>query len=313
MPWEKVMNNSREKQTLSHSFILFTKDTVLAEEFFLHQTKILQGGCNDCGSCRSCVSIETNSSPDFFLFPIEKYSVESISKIVQECHTRPFEFSTKIFLLRDFDEASAIVQNKLLKCIEEPPENVYFFLTAKVFDKVLPTIRSRCVKFFMKEFEAEDIEEILLKSFSDRKKIRTASVLAMGKISKAYDLAQSDNIFLMLDDVFHVVKNLNFSKNLVDMKVISDKYQNQSAEFLYLLQIVYRDVLMKKTSLDDLVFFFDYIDEYSKIVDGFSTDALIEISSVLSSKIAELDYNVSSIGVMDTSLLKIVEVKNLWH
>ncbi len=321
MPWEKIMNSARENGKLSHAYIMFSKDSELCFEFFLHQAKLLQGGCGGCGECRSCLSIEARTSPDFFVFPVEKYSVEDSEKILEECFLKPFEFATKIFLLKDFDEASSAVQNKLLKVIEEPPKNVYFFITAKIFDRVLPTIRSRAVKFFLKDFEADEIESSLegvfenpeAGIFQDKSKVKLASILAMGKISKAVSLYESAETKEMAVDAITLLARLKTSKDLLSCKVITDKYEDNAEEFLYLLQIVYRDLLMHKSGLDGLVFFAGQSGLYQKIENEFSIDALLKIADVISEKVEEILIGASKMGVLDTALLKIVEVKNIWR
>ncbi len=313
LPWEKIMDNAQGRGELSHAYILFSKDSEFCGEFFLHRARKLQGGCGDCGVCRSCVSVSSGTSPDCFVFPDGKYTVENAEKIISECYLKPFEFDCKIFILKDFDTASAAVQNKLLKVIEEPPKNVYFFITAKIFDMVLPTIRSRCVKFFLKDFEADEIFAQLEKVFSDKSRAKLASILAMGRLSKAAELYESGNLEEMATDAITLAARLRTSKDLINAKVISDKYKAGAEEFLYLLQIVYRDILMTKTNLLKLVFFESQVGLYKKIENEFSENALCEIASVISSKIEELMFGASGEGVLDTALLKIVEVKNIWQ
>lgn len=313
LPWERIMNSARERGSLSHAYLMFSKDGEFCDEFFRHQARLLQGGCGDCGECRSCVSVTSDTSPDFFLFPKEKYTVEDAERIISECHMKPFEFSQKIFLLREFDTASPAVQNKLLKMIEEPPQNVYFFITAKIFDMVLPTIRSRCVKFFLKDFEADEIQSVLDGVYADPARVKLASILAMGRISKGASLYESGNLQEMATDAITLAYKLRTSRDLLAIKQISDKYKTSAEEFLYLLQIVYRDILMNKTHLEKLVFFGSQVGLYKKLESEFSENALCEIASVISAKIEELMFGASAEGVLDTAFLKIVEVKNIWQ
>lgn len=49
-----------------------------------------------------------------------------------------------VYLLADFDKASIEAQNAFLKRLEEAQKNLYFALTAKSEEAVLPTIVSRC-------------------------------------------------------------------------------------------------------------------------------------------------------------------------
>ena len=51
--------------------------------------------------------------------------------------------------------------NALLKILEEPPENVHFFLTAQSAAAVLPTIRSRCAQYTLAPVSEEECADYL--------------------------------------------------------------------------------------------------------------------------------------------------------
>lgn len=59
-----------------------------------------------------------------------------------------------IGVIDDADSMSEIIQNKLLKIIEEPPESTVIILIVSNKERLLSTIRSRCkIKFLDKEKE----------------------------------------------------------------------------------------------------------------------------------------------------------------
>ena len=56
---------------------------------------------------------------------------------------RPVEGTKKLFVLDAFQTVTPLVQNKLLKLLEEPPEGVFFLAGATAEHTVLPTVLSR--------------------------------------------------------------------------------------------------------------------------------------------------------------------------
>ena len=64
-------------------------------------------------------------------------------------------------IIEDADDLSEIVQNKLLKTIEEPHSSVLLLLGSSNPDHLLSTVRSRCVTIRVSDygFESEDSEE----------------------------------------------------------------------------------------------------------------------------------------------------------
>lgn len=310
MTAKKAMAKARAEGRLSHAYILFSQDGELARQFFLSEAKLtLAGGVENHRAERA---VETNSSGDFLCFGGGKYTVEDAEKIVASAHTKPFEFECKVFLLCNFHTASTAVQNKLLKTIEEPPQNVHFFITAESFDLVLPTIRSRAVKFYQKEFEASEIAEMLGTYSFDFEKNKLAGILALGKLSRGLELLQDENLLAIAKDAQKVCFSLKSSRDLLEAKKTTDIYKTRAVEFLQVLQCCYRDVLMAKSGLFHLMFFGDRKEDFSAFADEFSTEALCEIAGELTKRCGEMFFGATGEGVLDCALLKIAEVKNLW-
>jgi DNA polymerase III delta prime subunit len=72
-------------------------------------------------------------------------SVQKIEDIRSLAESLRYSYSQKTaFLLQDIGSATAEAMNAFLKNLEEPHDNIVFFLTAKKVDEVLPTILSRC-------------------------------------------------------------------------------------------------------------------------------------------------------------------------
>jgi DNA polymerase-3 subunit delta' len=90
-------------------------------------------------------------------------------------------------------------QNALLKSLEEPPEDVVFFLITSNKEKLLPTILSRCWQIKFNPLADEQIKEILVKYFEvEEKKAKVLSGFSDGSLTTALNLIKYDidNILL---------------------------------------------------------------------------------------------------------------------
>lgn len=97
----------------------------------------------------------------FYPAPEGKLTAETCAAILEESMLRPVEGDRKLFVLDAFQNATPLVQNKLLKLFEEPPEGVYFLVGTTNVHAVLPTVRSRMQTFEVAPFFEESIAAAL--------------------------------------------------------------------------------------------------------------------------------------------------------
>ena len=122
--------------------------------------------------------------------------------IIKKLSLKIFEGSHKILLLW-LPEYLAKEGNRLLKLIEEPPENTVFLLVAQDQERILPTILSRCQLVKVPRLADEDIMEGLRqKGMTDNNRIGQTASLANGNFNQALrliDQQENDNANLLLD------------------------------------------------------------------------------------------------------------------
>lgn len=85
--------------------------------------------------------------------------VENIrDAIVDVVEYRPMMARYKIFIIDEVHDLSGKAFDALLKTIEEPPPHIVFILATTEYNKVPPTIRSRCQKF---EFHRGSMQDLV--------------------------------------------------------------------------------------------------------------------------------------------------------
>ncbi|MCX7851867.1 MAG: DNA polymerase III subunit delta' [Caldilineales bacterium] len=102
-------------------------------------------GVGACGRCRSCRLAAGEGHPDHHLIePGGTLKVEAVRDVIREAQLSPVEAPYKVFILCEFDRATAAAANALLKTLEEPSATTRLLLTSSRPAGLLPTIVSRC-------------------------------------------------------------------------------------------------------------------------------------------------------------------------
>ena len=138
------LNNIKNKG-LKHAYLFNSCDEIKNQTASLLLALIIN--CeneNVCLNCKNCLKILNGNSLDIYTYPKNKsIVVDDIKEIIESAYIKPAELKNKIYILNNFDEANIASQNKFLKTLEEPPNNVIFLLNTTNLDKVLATIKSR--------------------------------------------------------------------------------------------------------------------------------------------------------------------------
>lgn len=170
--------------------------------------------CNECLSNQSIIEINAalNNGVE---------SAREISSLVLMAHM------SKVRVII-YDEAQALSRqafDSLLMVLEEPPEGNLFILCTTADNKIPDTIISRCLRYELKPFSTQEIEQYLLQNFPEENKtlIRDAAKHSQGSIRYAISNLKS-GILKELFDINNVIINLN-SGNL---DKLLDKFDDES-------------------------------------------------------------------------------------
>jgi DNA polymerase-3 subunit gamma/tau len=112
---------------------------------------------NTCEICRSitdgtCIDVvEMDAASESGVDDIRQQIVEAVEY-------RPMMCRYKVFIIDEVHDLSAKAFDALLKTVEEPPAHIIFVLATTEFNKVPPTIRSRCQKY---EFHRAGMKDLV--------------------------------------------------------------------------------------------------------------------------------------------------------
>ncbi len=98
-----------------------------------------------------------------------------------EIYRETYSKAGRIVVFRQANLLSQMVQNAMLKVLEEPPENTHFILTGNEYG-ILPTIRSRCMIIRCSIPSSDEVEKILIGRGADASEARKYAAMS-GNIS----------------------------------------------------------------------------------------------------------------------------------
>jgi DNA polymerase III subunit delta' len=116
------------------------------------------------------------------------------------------------------DKMHNATANKLLKMIEEPPEKTLFLLVCEEYDKVIPTILSRCQLTKIPAFTNDEIKSYLRSTYgtTDIKASEIARV-ANGNILRAIELCIDDESSALYLDSFRRLMRHAWKRDVISI------------------------------------------------------------------------------------------------
>ncbi len=165
--------------------------------------------------------VSKNSHPNFFLISNDDKSNIHISKIremINFTNKSSFNNSCRIVLIDNIEHLNIFSVNALLKVIEEPNDNLYFFLIHNSNSRILDTLNSRCIKFnlFLNDIDKSKALDNLLKNdfYSNLSDDFKNVYNSPGDIISLYNFFLENNIDagIKIEDLFKLIINKKIYK-----------------------------------------------------------------------------------------------------
>ncbi len=137
-----------------HAWLLVGTDNQSKEQWVRTQAKLFFCAKNGCNSCQACLAVDNNAHPDFLIINPEKWNVAAVADLKQIVNYQPLAKGRIIYLPAAdhllVAQATGLA-NRLLKTLEEPTTQTWFFLSVKSQSTLLATIRNRCGAMHFKD------------------------------------------------------------------------------------------------------------------------------------------------------------------
>ncbi|NKI31216.1 ATP-binding protein [Croceivirga thetidis] len=189
--------------------------------------------------------------------------VDEAQNISKKLALKSYEGGYKVLVIWMAEKMNGSAANKLLKLIEEPPNQTLLLLIAENEENIINTIRSRCQvlhfdpipqALISKELEARNIEKTLAEQLAHE---------ANGNLNKALDLAQNDSEDLVFEKWFvHWVRSAFKAKGnksaIHDLILWSEEVAKNGREtqknFLKYCEGIIRQALLTNYGAHELVY-----------------------------------------------------------
>lgn len=272
-------------------------------------------GVNPCGECHPCIQAQGFNHPDIITVTHARPNTISVDdireQIVASVGIRPFQSKKKIYIMNEAEKMTVQAQNALLKTLEEPPEYVVILLLTTSKTNMLPTVLSRCVQLDMRPVEDKVVRRYLMKNLQiPDYQADICVAFARGNIGKARNLAISedfDNIKSEAIRVLKYIKTMDIADMVKTLKKL-EEYKLSIDDFLDIMMIWYRDVLLYKATMDaDSIVFKDEGAEIRRMASESPYEGIEEILNAVEKTKARLNANVNFELAMELMLLTIKE------
>ena len=210
MGFERLLGNQRLKENLeaavknnriSHFYLISGPEGsgkhTLAR--LLAAAAVCRGSSRPCLRCPACRKVMENNHPDVITVEDPEHknvAVKLIRQFRDDVFIRPNEADRKVYLFPQ--EMGVEGQNALLKILEEPPAYGVFLLLSDNPEKLLPTVRSRCVELKLLPLPQELLRAALQQEFpqASTDAIAAAMTRSGGFLGQAKKLLSEDAALL---------------------------------------------------------------------------------------------------------------------
>ena len=203
--------------------------------------------------------------------------------------------------------------NKILKLLEEPPQQTVFIMVCQEPDRLLETIRSRVQRIDVRRIADEDIRQALVsqRGLSDDQAQRI-SRMAGGSWLTALEMLSADSENELFLDMFQTLMRLAYMRKIKDLKAWSERMAGMGRErqkrFLeYFLRLV-RENFMYNFQQQELCYMTQREEDFAQNFARFINEAnILPISDLATRAIRDIGQNANAkIVFFDMALQMIV-------
>lgn len=293
----QIIEQDIKSDRLAHSYMLINDDKQTLYSFMKVMAQAIYCEThNACGECNVCQRIEDDNFTNITTLTSDTaIKVDDIKNLVMNTFLASLENGKKLYIIADAERINEAGQNKLLKTLEEPSQNVIFILGVTNENAMLPTIRSRCKKVHLNVWNEQAIYQELTKHSDDADKINLAAKFSSGSISRAMAIMQDEEFKQKYNNVMKVLTEYSGSSDLAGYLNIFGKDKEEIISHLGILESVISTLSKDANAGIPL--------------DGYPIRVLANIYDLVIDSYKRFNANCTAQNVMYNLLMKLAEVK----
>ena len=187
--------------------------------------------------------------------------------------------------------------NKMLKIIEEPPQQTVFLMVCEEPERLLETIRSRVQRIDIKRIETQSIEKALVEQRAiDEVMAHQIARASNGDWLKALEELDASNENHQFLDLFILLMRQAYMRNVKDLKVWSESVaalgRERQKRMLVYFQHLVRENFMYNFGNPELVYMTTAESNFAKNFARFINEAnVIEINDIFATALRDIGQN----------------------
>lgn len=300
---------------MMHSIMLIGNDDKMLDIYAQNiiTTMFCLGADKPCEQCINCQKIMHNTFVDVCVYPQngEVLKSDELNRMLDTVFELPFEADKKVYIINNFANIDQLLQNKLLKTLEEPPEHSYFILKVNNESKVLQTIKSRCQKINVPNLNIMELTEYLY-SFEKSQKVGEAIQFCDGSLSRAEHYLKSENFLSNVEFVFNMLQNLKKSWQIADFASVLYAKKDEFLDIMHIYLKILQNAIYEVVGIEEKIDLKGHSSELLNIAQTFSLDAMSNMIKSTTMMLEKLDRNCNYNTIIDEFLLGILEDKHKW-
>ena len=283
---------------LSHAYMLYLNDAKnLLFALKIFALKFFGLGENDTDGKR----LINENLTDCRIYPDEgkKLTAEAVSEFLNDSALQPVEYGKKLYIISGFNEASALIQNKLLKTLEEPPHGVYFLLGVTSLAPVLDTVKSRVKTLTIAPFTEEQIFSAL-----ERKETNPLNAQAARSCGGIFGAAENIAGGGWFGGIAEAAREICTTSDISEIGAVAIKYGDTKykSELLNELHFLYYSALCERAGNAEL----------GEVAKKWITPVLVYAVESVDKAGADLKFNAFFQGLLYDLMLRIIEENDKW-
>lgn len=302
MNFEGIIGNDKIKKelqevvnldTISHSYLFVGQDGIgkrkVAEEF-AKMILCLTEDNKACNACSSCIKFNSNNNLDFTEIEPDGNSLKiaQIREMQERIYEKPIVSNKKVFIINDSDKMTEEAQNSLLKTLEEPPEYIVIILITSNENKLLNTIKSRCLKISFNNIDTQQMKKYIEENQIMQNPSDNILSMCNGSIGKLIKINEDIEDYNQIEQI---------TNNMIDGKIRNVITMFKQFEPLYKSKDIAVDLLDYM-----IVIIYNYIRKQEDYKSKF-----LNIISIIENTKAKLASNCNYDMCIDELLLKMWE------
>lgn len=258
----KTLNND----TVTHSYMFIGTKGIGKKLFAKEFAKgiLCLENNKPCEKCKSCIEFVSSNHPDYYEIGLEEdensIKIDTIRQMQKRVQELPIVSDKKVYIIDDSENMTKDAQNCLLKTLEEPPEFVTIILIVSDENKILNTIKSRCLKVYFNNLTNEELKTYLNKNLGIQELNNNILEACGGSAGKAIQIYSNQEIYSELNKLFSNIESYRLTDIFSKMDIL---YKNKE-DIQEILD--YLNVMFIKKAKENIryVEYIGYIEEAKK-------------------------------------------------